>query len=122
MLAEWLHAHDKVERAIYPGLSSHPQYHVAQKQMHGQGGAMISIIVKNGVEGAKRMLSRTKLFTLAESLGFVASLIEHPALMTHAMLDDATRAKLGIADGLIRLSVGIEHIDDLRDDLAHALG
>jgi cystathionine beta-lyase/cystathionine gamma-synthase len=119
-LAKWLEQEPEIERVIYPGLPSHPQYELAKMQMHGFGG-MISMVLKGGLDKAKRFLSRCELFTLAESLGGVESLIEHPALMTHASIPPATRKQLGIDDGLIRLSVGIEHIDDLRADLKQAL-
>lgn len=120
ILSEWLEAHPKVERVIYPGLKSHPQHELACEQMSGFGG-MISIVVKGGLEAAKTFLERCKVFTLAESLGGVESLIEHPGIMTHASVPAEIRAELGIVDGLIRLSVGIEHVDDLRADLAGAL-
>jgi cystathionine beta-lyase/cystathionine gamma-synthase len=120
-LASWLDKHPKVDNVIYPGLTSHPQHALAKQQMHDFGG-MISIVVAGGLEGATRFLSRCKLFTLAESLGGVESLIEHPAIMTHASIPAKTRKTLGIEDGFIRLSVGIEHIDDLIADLNHALG
>ncbi len=119
-LAEWLEHHPAVKTVIYPGLTSHPQHALAQKQMHGFGG-MITIVLKEGLEQAKRCLSRCELFTLAESLGGVESLIEHPALMTHASIPIEDRIKLGIEDGLLRLSVGIEHAEDLKADLEHAL-
>jgi cystathionine beta-lyase len=119
-LAKWLDTLPQVKKVIYPGLNSHPQHALAKEQMHAFGG-MISIVVDGGLESAKRMLARCELFTLAESLGGVESLIEHPAIMTHASIPLATRKTLGIEDGLIRLSVGIEHIDDLRADLNHAL-
>lgn len=119
-LAQWLQQHPKVSKVIYPGLKSHPQHELAVEQMHGFGG-MISMVIEGGLEEAKRFLSRCKLFTLAESLGGVESLIEHPAIMTHASVPAETRKALGIADGFIRISVGIEHIDDLRADLAYAL-
>ena len=119
-LAHWLEKNPRIPKVIYPGLSSHPQYQLAQHQMHDFGG-MISMVVEGGMEGAKRFLSRCELFTLAESLGGVESLIEHPAIMTHAAIPAAFRKRLGIDDGLIRLSVGIEHIDDLISDLHHAL-
>ena len=105
---------------IYPGLPTHPQHALAKKQMHAFGG-MISIVVKEGLQQAKRCLSRCELFTLAESLGGVESLIEHPALMTHASIPLADRIKIGIEDGLIRLSVGIEETEDLKADLDQAL-
>ena len=119
-LASWLEAHSGIDKVIYPGLASHPQHALAKKQMHDFGG-MISMVVAGGLEGAKRFLSRCELFTLAESLGGVESLIEHPAIMTHASIPAETRKMLGIEDGFIRLSVGIEHIDDLIADLDHAL-
>ncbi len=120
-LASWLEAHPRIHNVIYPGLVSHPQHALAKKQMHDFGG-MISMVVEGGIDGATRFLSRCELFTLAESLGGVESLIEHPAIMTHASIPAATRKTLGIEDGFIRLSVGIEHIDDLIADLEHALG
>lgn len=119
-LAEWLQQHPAVKTVIYPGLTTHSQHDLAKKQMHGFGG-MITIVLKEGLEQAKRCLSRCELFTLAESLGGVESLIEHPALMTHASIPIEDRLKLGIEDGLLRLSVGIEHADDLKADLEHAL-
>ena len=119
-LAHWLEKHSQVERVIYPGLQSHPQHALAKQQMHAFGG-MISMVIKGGLEGATRFLSRCELFTLAESLGGVESLIEHPAIMTHASIPAPSRKALGIDDGLVRLSVGIEDIDDLNADLAYAL-
>lgn len=119
-LASWLSRHPDIEQVIYPGLSSHPQHQLAKKQMADFGG-MISILIKGGLEAAKRMLSRCEVFTLAESLGGVESLIEHPAIMTHASIPAEQRKALGIDDGFIRLSVGIEHIDDLKSDLDYAL-
>ncbi|HAT1595303.1 TPA: aminotransferase class I/II-fold pyridoxal phosphate-dependent enzyme [Legionella pneumophila] len=120
-LANWLSTHPKIEKVIYPGLKSHPQYSLAKEQMNDFGG-MISMVLKGNLEDAKRFLARCELFTLAESLGGVESLIEHPAIMTHASIPVEQRKALGIEDGFIRLSVGIEHIDDLRADLEHALG
>ncbi|WP_243039091.1 trans-sulfuration enzyme family protein [Dyella sedimenti] len=120
-LATWLEKHPAVEHAIYPGLKSHPQHKLARRQMSGFGG-IISIEVKGGLKKAKRMLERCELFALAESLGGVESLIEHPAIMTHASLPQTRRKQLGISDGLIRLSVGVEDIDDLREELKVALG
>lgn len=119
-LANWLEKHPKIEKVIYPGLPSHPQYTLAKKQMHSFGG-MISCFLKGDLEYSKRFLERCKLFLLAESLGGVESLIEHPAIMTHASIPAETRQKLGIVDNFVRLSVGIENIDDLREDLAFAL-
>jgi len=119
-LAGWLEKHPAVERVIYPGLKTHAQHALAKKQMDGPGG-IISIEVKGGLRKARRVLERCKLFALAESLGGVESLIEHPAIMTHASIPPANRKKLGISDGLIRLSVGVEDVRDLRDELAAAL-
>jgi len=119
-LAEWLSEHPKIDNVLYPGLPTHPQHALAKSQMNGFTG-MISIYVKNGAEGARKFLENTKLFTLAESLGGVESLVNHPAIMTHASVPEDVRAKLGIDDNLVRLSVGIEDLDDLRDDLDHAL-
>ena len=120
-LAQWLEAHPKVERVFYPGLESHPQHAIAKRQMTGFGG-MISLTLKGDITDARRFLERTHLFALAESLGGVESLIEHPAIMTHASIPAPQRAALGISDTLCRLSVGIEDIEDLKADLSHALG
>jgi len=120
-LAKWLEKHPAVERVIYPGLKSHPQHALAKRQMNGFGG-IITIEVKGGLKKAKRMLERCELFALAESLGGVESLIEHPAIMTHASVPIAIRKRLGISDGLIRLSVGVEDLADLRVELTYALG
>ncbi len=119
-LAAWLETHPRITKVIYPGLESHPQHALATEQMQGFGG-MISASIEGGLNAAKAMLSRCKLFTLAESLGGVESLIEHPAIMTHASIPPEKREALGIDDGLIRLSVGIEHLDDLKADLEQAL-
>ncbi|MEI7037516.1 PLP-dependent aspartate aminotransferase family protein [Fulvimonas yonginensis] len=119
-LAQWLEKHPAVERVIYPGLKSHPQHALARRQMDGFGG-IISIEVKGGLRNARRMLERCELFALAESLGGVESLIEHPGIMTHASVPPATRKRLGISEGLVRLSVGVEDLGDLQDELAHAL-
>jgi len=119
-LAKWLEKHPAVERVIYPGLKSHPQHALARRQMDGFGG-IITIEVKGGLKKARRMLERCELFALAESLGGVESLIEHPAIMTHASVPAANRKRLGISDGLVRLSVGVEDIEDLRAELAEAL-
>ncbi|HKP77549.1 MAG TPA: PLP-dependent aspartate aminotransferase family protein, partial [Phenylobacterium sp.] len=119
-IAEWLDARKDVAKVIYPGLKSHPQHELAKRQMSGFGG-MITAVLDCDLAGAKRMLERTELFTLAESLGGVESLIEHPAIMTHASIPAATRARIGIVDGLIRLSVGVENVDDLIADLDRAL-
>lgn len=119
-LAQWLEREPKVAKVFYPGLESHPQHALARRQMDGFGG-IISIELACDLAGARRFLERCEVFTLAESLGGVESLIEHPALMTHATIPPAQRAQLGISDGLIRLSVGVEHVDDLRRDLENAL-
>jgi cystathionine gamma-lyase len=119
-IAGRLEKHPRVERVIYPGLPSHPQHGLAARQMRAFGG-MISVVVRGGLEASRRMLERVRLFSLAESLGGVESLIEHPAIMTHASLPADARAALGIADGLVRLSVGIEDADDLIADLEQAL-
>ena len=119
-LAEWLQSHPQVEAVIYPGLASHPHHALAQRQMDGFGG-MLSVRVKGGLDGAKRFCERLELFTLAESLGGVESLANHPAIMTHASIPPARRAELGIADDLVRLSVGVETLADLRADLDRAL-
>ncbi len=120
-LAEWLQGHAAVADVIYPGLASHPHHALAARQMDGFGG-MVSIRLKGGFEAAKRVCERLQLFTLAESLGGVESLVNHPAVMTHASIPPARRAELGIGDELVRLSVGVEALDDLRADLAQALG
>lgn len=119
-LAQWLETHRKVARVIYPGLTSHPQHTLAKQQMSYFGG-MISVELKADLMETIHILERCELFALAESLGGVESLIEHPAIMTHASVPADKRAQLGIKDNLIRLSVGIEAIDDLQHDLAHAL-
>jgi cystathionine gamma-lyase len=119
-LAQWLAKHPAVERVIYPGLKSHPQHALAKRQMDGPGG-IISIEVKGGLRKARRVHERCELFALAESLGGVESLIEHPAIMTHASVPAANRKRLGISDSLIRLSVGVEDVADLREELARAL-
>jgi cystathionine gamma-lyase len=119
-LAQWLEREPKVRKVYYPGLASHPQHELARRQMDGFGG-IISIDLDTDLAGARRFLERCEVFALAESLGGVESLIEHPALMTHATIPPAQRAQLGIGDGLIRLSVGIEHLEDLRRDLQNAL-
>jgi len=119
-LAQWLDSHSAVEKVIYPGLASHPQHELAKRQMAGFGG-IVSIVLKGGFEAAKRLCERTELFTLAESLGGVESLVNHPAVMTHASIPVERRAVLGISEGLVRLSVGVEDLGDLRVDLQHAL-
>lgn len=120
-LAEWLESHPKVRRVIYPGLESHPQHELAKRQMQRGFGGMITTMLDTDVDGARRFLEQVRLFTLAESLGGVESLIEHPALMTHAAVPEAERRALGFEDGLVRLSVGIEDAADLRADLEQAL-
>jgi cystathionine gamma-lyase len=119
-IAAWLESHDRVERVIYPGLASHPQHDLARRQMSGSGG-IVTFFIKGGLGDARRFLERCAVFSLAESLGGVESLVDHPAIMTHASVPTGERAKLGISDTLIRLSVGIEDIDDLIGDLASAL-
>ncbi|MBA4012473.1 MAG: cystathionine gamma-synthase [Phenylobacterium sp.] len=120
-IARWLESRADVAKVIYPGLESHPQHEMARRQMSGGFGGMISAVLDRDLAGTVRMLERTRLFTLAESLGGVESLIEHPAIMTHASIPAETRARIGIADGLIRLSVGIEDAGDLIADLEQAL-
>jgi cystathionine gamma-lyase len=120
-IARWLEARKDVARVIYPGLESHPQHELARRQMTGGFGGMITAVLDRDLAGTKRMLERTRLFTLAESLGGVESLIEHPAIMTHASIPPETRERIGIADGLVRLSVGVEDADDLIADLDQAL-
>lgn len=120
-LAEWLDQHPAIDKVIYPGLASHPQHELAKRQMEGFGG-IISVYVKGGLDAARRMMERCHLFGLAESLGGVESLINHPAIMTHASVPQEHRAKLGITDNLVRLSVGVEDLADLRGELAIALG
>ncbi len=125
-IAEWLETQPKVERVVFPGLKSHPQYAIAQKQMKllggkSAGGGMITIFLKGGLKESQRFLEKVRIFALAESLGGVESLIEHPAIMTHASVPPENRTKLGISDTLVRLSIGIEDADDLIADLEHAL-
>ncbi len=119
-IARFLEAHPAVEKVIYPGLESHPQHALAKAQMSGFGG-IISVVVKGGLAAATKMLERCELFALAESLGGVESLIEHPAIMTHASIPAEKRAELGMSDGLIRLSVGVEDVADLIAELSVAL-
>jgi cystathionine gamma-lyase len=121
-VAQWLHQHPQVQNVIYPGLENHPQHELAMRQMNGQGGGIISFDIRGGLENARRMLERCELFALAESLGGVESLINHPAIMTHASVPPEMRQRLGISDTLIRLSVGIEDVDDLIAELDYALG
>lgn len=119
-LAEWLQTHPAIEEVLYPGLKTHPHHALAARQMDGFGG-IVSIRIKGGYAGAQRFCERTHLFTLAESLGGVESLVNHPAVMTHASVPPERRAVLGIHDDLVRLSVGVETLDDLRRDLQQAL-
>ncbi len=126
LIAKWLATQPAVERVVYPGLTSHPQHALASRQMQLNGapafGGMITIHLRGGIDESRRFLERVKLFALAESLGGVESLIEHPAIMTHASVPTTERQALGISDSLVRLSVGIEETDDLIADLRHALG
>lgn len=119
VIANYLEKHPKVERVIYPGLKSHPQHQIAKKQMLGFGG-MITFFLKGDIKKCNKFLSTVKLFALAESLGGVESLIEHPAIMTHASIPKKVRESIGLSDNLIRLSVGIEHVEDLIEDLEDA--
>ena len=119
-LAAWLEKHPAIEKVLYPGLSSHPQHALAKTQMDGFGG-MISIFLKGGLESARRFMERTELFACAESLGGVESLVNHPAIMTHASIPADRRAALGVTDNLVRLSVGVEDVEDLRAELQTAL-
>jgi cystathionine gamma-lyase len=120
-VASWLETRSDVRQVIYPGLASHPQHALAKRQMRGGFGGMVTVILDRDLEGTRRMLERVRLFTLAESLGGVESLIEHPAIMTHASIPPEVRARIGIADSLVRLSVGVEAADDLIADLDQAL-
>ena len=119
-LAEWLERHSAIEKVLYPGLKSHPQHELAKRQMDGYGG-MVSIYLKGGVEAAKRFCERTELFALAESLGGVESLVNHPAIMTHASVPVERREELGVTGNLVRLSVGVEDFSDLVGDIQSAL-
>jgi len=120
-IARWLEQHPKVARTIYPGLESHPQHALAMSQMAGMGGGIISIDLKGGLPAARKMLEGCRLFSLAESLGGVESLINHPAIMTHASVPPEKRAAIGITDSLVRLSVGVEDVDDLIAELDSVL-
>tara|TARA_B100001109_G_scaffold166119_1_gene135293 strand:+ start:1195 stop:2361 length:1167 start_codon:yes stop_codon:yes gene_type:complete len=119
-IASYLESHQAIEKVIYPGLKSHPQHDIAKKQMREFGG-MISIVLKGGLDSATKFLEKTEIFSLAESLGGVESLIEHPAIMTHASIPKEVREAIGISDGLVRLSVGIESIEDLIEDIDKSL-
>jgi cystathionine gamma-lyase len=121
VIAEFLESHPRVEKVYYPGLPSHPQHALARRQMQGGFGGIVTAVLRGSLDETRRVLERCELFSLAESLGGVESLIEHPGLMTHASLPAAMRASLGISDGLIRLSVGIEDVGDLIADLKQAL-
>ena len=121
VIAEWLEQDDRVERVIYPGLASHPQHELAKRQMDSFGG-IVTFFTRGGLDEARRFLERCEVFALAESLGGVESLVDHPAIMTHASVPAELRRQLGISDQLIRLSVGIESVDDLIADLDRALG
>ena len=112
-LAEWLERHSSVERVLYPGLASHPQHHLAGRQMKGGFSGTITVVLKGDWDYTRRVLERCRLFALAESLGGVDSLIEHPAIMTHASIPAKQRITAGISDALIRLSVGVEEVEDL---------
>jgi cystathionine gamma-lyase len=120
-IAQWLEGHPSVSKTIYPGLDSHPQHDLAMSQMNGQGGGIISIDLKGGLEAARKMLEGSRLFALAESLGGVESLINHPAIMTHASVPAQKRAEIGMTDSLVRLSVGVEDVDDLITELESIL-
>ncbi len=120
-IAEWLEQDPRVARVLYPGLESHPQHELAKQQMPGFGG-IVTFFIKGELADARRFLERCEVFALAESLGGVESLVDHPAIMTHASVPESERAKLGISDQLIRLSIGIEALDDLIADLDQALG
>ena len=119
-VASYLEGHPTVKRVLYPGLESHPGHEIAKRQMKGFGG-MVSIELKGGIEAVKSFVRRIKVFSLAESLGGPASLAEHPATMSHASMPKDFREKVGIIEGLIRLSIGLENVDDLIDDLRQAL-
>jgi cystathionine gamma-lyase len=119
-IAEWLDRHPAVDRVIYPGLASHPQHDLARAQMNGAGG-IVSFYIRGGLAESRKFMESCRLFALAESLGGVESLVDHPAIMTHASVPASARAELGISDALIRLSVGAESVDDLIADLDNAL-
>ncbi|MER3328809.1 MAG: PLP-dependent transferase, partial [Candidatus Kapaibacterium sp.] len=118
-IARFLEQHPKVEKVVYPGLESHPHHQIAKEQMSGYGG-MITFFIKGGLDGARTFLENVDLFVLAESLGGVESLIESPAIMTHASIPKVEREKIGLSDNLIRVSVGIEEVEDLIEDMKHA--
>ncbi len=124
-IAQWLEQHPKVQRVAYPGLAGHPQHELATRQMRmcgsPAGGGMVTMFIEGGLDESRRFLESVEVFALAESLGGVESLVEHPAIMTHASVPNAQRAALGITDNLVRLSIGIEDCEDLIADLDHAL-
>ena len=119
-IAVFLESHSSIEKVIYPGLKSHPQHNLAKKQMNGFGG-MISVVIKGGLESATNFLEKNKIIFFGRESGGVESLIEHPAIMTHASVPPEIREEIGISDGLVRLSVGIESIDDLLEDVESSL-
>ena len=119
-IASFLNSHPKITKVYYPGLEDSKNHDIAKKQMHGFGG-MMSIVLDTDMEGVKKFLKHLSIFTLAESLGGVESLIEHPAIMTHASIDKSIRDSLGISDSLLRLSIGIEDVTDIQNDLEEAL-
>jgi len=119
-IAQYLEKHPGIDKVLYPGLASHPQHELAKRQMQGFGG-IVSVYVKGGLDAARRFCERTELFTLAESLGGVESLVNHPAIMTHASIPPDRRAQLGVTDNLVRLSVGVEDVEDLKRDVGAAL-
>lgn len=121
-IAGWLEKHPNVTRVLYPGLASHPQHELAKRQMHNGFSGIVTFFVKGGLDETRRFLERLRIFTIAESLGGVESLVDHPGLMTHASIPPEMRKTLGIDDSLVRLSVGIEDVEDLRADLQEALG
>jgi cystathionine gamma-lyase len=121
-VAQWLESHAQVERVLYPGLPSHPQHALARSQMQNGFSGIVSFFIRGGLEAARRCLERCRIFAIAESLGGVESLVDHPGIMTHASVPADQRAALGINDSLIRLSVGIEDVEDLIADLEQALG
>jgi cystathionine gamma-lyase len=120
-IAQFLEKHPSIEQVRYPGLASHPQHALARRQMSAGFGGIVTAVLRGGLTASRRVLERCRLFALAESLGGVESLIEHPALMTHASLPAQVRASLGISDGLVRLSVGVEDVEDLKAELSEAL-
>ena len=121
-VARWLEVRAVVAKVIYPGLISHPQHELAARQMNGRFGGMVTVLIDGDLERTRRVLERVQVYTLAESLGGVESLVNHPAVMTHASIPPDRRAQLGIGDELVRLSVGVEDVGDLRRDLERALG